>query len=61
MSSEIGSKWKKVSPDRIDSSLGYIKGNVQLVLASVNTFKMDMCQDEFIALCKAIAKNTRKK
>lgn len=58
MSSEIGSKWKKVSPDRIDSNSGYVKGNVQLVLASVNMFKMSMNQDEFIALCKAIAKNT---
>jgi hypothetical protein len=57
MSSEIGAKWKKVSPDRIDSSIGYIKGNIQLVLASVNTFKMDMDQAEFIDLCKAIANN----
>ena len=57
MSSEIGTKWKKVSPDRIDSTKGYVKGNIQLVLASVNTFKMDMNQSEFVDLCKAIAKN----
>jgi hypothetical protein len=57
MSSEIGTKWKKVSPDRIDSTKGYVKGNIQLVLASVNTFKMDMTQSEFVDLCKAIAKN----
>jgi len=59
MSSEIGSKWKKVSPDRINSKLGYIKGNIQLVLASVNTFKMDMEQDEFISICIAIADQHR--
>lgn len=57
MSSAIGSKGTKVSPDRINSKLGYVKGNIQLVRAAVNTFKLDMTQREFIKLCKAIAEN----
>ena len=60
MMTEIGAKWKRVSPDRIDSNLGYVKGNIQLVLASVNSFKMDMSQDEFIKLCCAIADVSKK-
>lgn len=45
------------SIDRIDSSKGYTKDNVQLVSQYVNVMKNDMAQDLFISLCKNIAKH----
>jgi len=56
MDQEVNSP-NRVSIDRIDSSLGYIKGNIQLVTGDVNKSKLDMDQDRFIAMCKAIAAN----
>lgn len=44
------------SLDRIDSSKGYIEGNVQWVHKSVNIHKLDMDNEEFIQLCNRIAK-----
>lgn len=43
------------SADRIDSSKGYVKGNVQWVHKDINWFKRDYPQDKFIELCKAVA------
>jgi hypothetical protein len=45
---------KCVSIDRIDSSLGYIKGNIQLVYAGINLAKKDYSNDEIITLVKEI-------
>lgn len=42
------------SLDRIDSSKGYTKDNVQWVHKIVNRMKSDYDQDEFIAICKSI-------
>lgn len=42
------------SLDRIDSSKGYIKGNIQWVHKQVNTFKMDMSTEELLDWCKKI-------
>lgn len=42
------------SLDRIDSSLGYIKGNVQWVHKDVNLMKNKLSQDYFIEVCKKI-------
>jgi hypothetical protein len=54
------------SIDRIDSKLGYLMGNVQLVCRAVNVAKSDLPQQEFFRLCAAVAetqdahsKNTR--
>jgi hypothetical protein len=44
-----------VSIDRIDSSEGYIKNNVQLLHKDVNMAKQQYSQDYFIEMCKAIA------
>lgn len=55
-----GSKSKTeitASLDRIDSSKGYIIGNVQWVHKKVNTMKMDMLVDEFTELCKRITQH----
>jgi hypothetical protein len=36
------------SLDRIDSSIGYVKGNVQFVAYSINLAKVDFDNQEFI-------------
>lgn len=46
--------WDSVSIDRIDSSLGYDKGNVQLVCTAVNHMKSDMVEEHFLDLCRRI-------
>lgn len=58
---EIG--WSEVgmihtaSIDRIDSSKGYIKENIQLVHKDVNFMKQRFSQKYFIEICKNIAVN----
>jgi hypothetical protein len=42
------------SLDRIDSSKGYIIGNVQWAHKMVNRMKNDMPQEEFIEFCRDI-------
>lgn len=42
------------SLDRIDSSIGYTKNNIQWVHKDVNQMKMDLAQDYFIDLCRRI-------
>lgn len=49
----------KASLDRIDSSLGYIEGNLQWVHKDVNKMKNDFNQDHFIEFCKLIAKHNQ--
>lgn len=43
------------SLDRINSSMGYIVGNVQWVHKTVNNMKWDMSQEYFLQLCKTIS------
>ena len=43
-----------MSVDRIDSSKGYVKNNIQLVCNIVNTMKTNLPMEEFIHLCKLI-------
>ena len=43
------------SLDRIDSSLGYIEGNVQWVDKTINIMKNKFNQTYFIELCKKVA------
>lgn len=45
------------SLDRIDSSKGYIQGNIQWVHKHVNVMKLDLTQDEFIEWCKLVVKH----
>jgi len=47
------------SLDRIDSSKGYVRENVQWVDRRVNFMKQSMSQHEFIDMCKAIALNNK--
>ncbi len=54
--SEIGQR-HTISIDRIDSSKGYLKDNVQLVQKDINMMKQAYSQDYFIQLCKEVANN----
>ena len=49
------SKYTSASLDRIDSSKGYIEGNVQWVHKDINKIKTDMSDNKFIEWCKLIA------
>jgi hypothetical protein len=46
------------SLDRIDSSIGYIVGNVQLVCRAANVAKSNLSADDFLKLCKAVVENS---
>jgi len=48
-----------VSVDRIDSSKGYLKDNIQLVHKDLNTMKFDYPQEYFIEMCKLVANNNK--
>lgn len=47
------------SIDRIDSSKGYIRGNIQWVDKKINFMKQEYSQHEFIELCKAVANHNQ--
>jgi len=55
---ELACKWRtgNASLDRIDSSLGYVAGNVQWVDGKVNLSKRNMSDQEFIEMCKMVVK-----
>jgi len=58
---EFGQKGRELgtaSLDRIDSSKGYIKDNVQWVHKDVNKMKMDFDTDYFLDLCRRICDNS---
>jgi hypothetical protein len=53
----ISLDWDTASLDRIDSSIGYTKNNVQWVHQVVNKMKLNMSDTEFISWCKLITEN----
>jgi len=54
-------QFNTTSLDRINSQIGYLKGNVQLVCAMVNHMKLHYKEDQFLSMCHTIADNTRDK
>lgn len=46
--------------DRIDSSKGYVEGNVQWLHKDINTMKWDFTQEKFIEYCKIITERQKK-
>lgn len=56
--------WSKqpndASLDRIDSSKGYILGNIQWVHKDLNCMKMNLEQDYFINLCRLVTEYAKK-
>lgn len=59
LSIKIGSEAEETtaSLDRIDSSKGYIEGNVQWVHKDINRMKTDFDQEYFKTLCKLVSNN----
>jgi hypothetical protein len=55
---EISAKHNTASLDRIDSSKGYVVGNVQWLHKDVNMMKRHYSQDYFQHLCNLITKTT---
>lgn len=51
---------KTASLDRIDSSKGYEKGNIQWVHKDINWFKNKWSQQEFIKMCQAVVDHSKK-
>ena len=45
------------SLDRIDSSIGYMKGNIQFISAAANLAKNNMSHEQMIEFCKIITNN----
>lgn len=45
----------KASLDRVNSNLGYIRGNLQWVSSSINLMKNTLSNEDTIFLCKSIA------
>lgn len=43
-----------ISIDRINSSLGYVRGNVQFVCDVVNRMKQDLSQVELVLWCRRV-------
>ena len=54
-------KRKTASLDRIDSSKGYIPGNVQWVHKDINIMKNNMDENEFLMFCKSIVEHNKSK
>jgi hypothetical protein len=50
--------WNSMSIDRIDSSIGYLEGNVQLTCTAVNLMKNAMPEEMLLAFCKNIVENS---
>jgi len=53
----IGFKDHTASLDRIDSSLGYVKKNIQWVHKDINVMKNGYNLEYFVKLCKAVAQS----
>ena len=51
-----GKDKQTASLDRINSSKGYISGNVQWLHKTVNKMKLNMTDDEFVEWCRRIVK-----
>lgn len=47
------------SLDRIDSSKGYVPGNVQWVHKTVNRIKHNLSDEEFVSWCRRVAANSK--
>lgn len=54
-------KEQTASLDRIDSSKGYVEGNVQWVHKEINSMKVNFDEQYFISLCDMIVEHSKKK
>jgi len=51
------STMKTASLDRIDSEIGYVKGNIQWVHKDINKMKMNLTEDRFKELCRLVSEH----
>jgi hypothetical protein len=56
---DIESKWYKPSLDRIDSDKGYTLDNLRLVVWIVNHCRGDLTDQDFIDMCKKVARKNK--
>lgn len=54
-----GETEQTASLDRIDSSKGYVEGNVQCVHKNINKMKGSLSEDRFVKLCGLVYNNTQ--
>lgn len=52
-------KHRTASLDRIDSTKGYVPGNIQWVHKDVNKLKKNFSDDRFIEICKKVAEHAK--
>lgn len=57
ISTKENRKLNTASLDRIDSSKGYIEGNVQWIHKDINYMKFNFSEEKFLNLCKMITNN----
>ena len=50
-------QFNTVSLDRIDSSKGYIVGNIQLVCSAINKMKQEYTEEVFLLFCHLVSQN----
>lgn len=56
----IANHLQRASLDRIDSKIGYVKDNIQLVTYAVNKMKQEFSEGDFLELCFSITDAKRK-
>lgn len=52
-------QFNTVSLDRVDSSKGYVVGNIQLVCAAINKMKQEYTEDLFVLLSHLVTQNNK--
>ena len=52
-------QFNTVSLDRIDSDVGYVVGNIQLVCAAINKMKQEYTEDLFVLLSLLVTQNNK--
>lgn len=57
--SQLSEAWS-ASIDRIDSSKGYVEGNIQWLHAKINLLKLEFSNEEIIFLAKEVFSNAKK-
>ena len=55
------SKESTASLDRIDSTVGYVKGNIQWVLKSINRMKFDLPKNLLVELCQKVVNHVKQR
>jgi hypothetical protein len=52
-------QFNTVSLDRVDSSKGYVVGNIQLVCAAINKMKQEYSEEMFVLFCLLVTQNNK--